>query len=112
MADYRPGAEGIKTDGSRTRVVSKSEQIAERQAKAKELREEGKTQQQIAEELGVSAKTVQRDSDRNTVITEKVSSTRKVIGYRITQYTKPETAAKIPRQNIGLIPILPVDGYP
>ena len=81
--------------------MSKSEEIAERQAKAKELREEGKTQGEIAEELGVSAKTVQRDSDRNTVITEKVSSTRKVIGYRITQYTKPETAARRIREVFG-----------
>jgi len=93
-----------KADGSRTRVVSKSEGIAERQAKAKELREEGKTQQQIADALGVSRRTVCSDLDcaENTVITQKpAQQPRKVIGYRITQYTKPETAAKRIRDIFG-----------
>ena len=53
------------------------------------------TRRQIADELGVHRNTVSSDlCTKNEVITEKVVHTpRKVIGYRITQYTKPKTAA-------------------
>ena len=91
-----------KADGSKTRVMSKSEEIIDRQTKAKELREEGKTQREIAEELGVSQPTVHADLSENRVITEKPDKEpRKVIGYRITQYTKPETAARRIREVFG-----------
>jgi DNA-binding CsgD family transcriptional regulator len=91
-----------KADGSKTRVMSKSEEIIDRQTKAKQLREEGKTQREIAEELGVDQKTISRDLGKNTVITEKMpKEPRKVIGYRITQYTKPETAARRIRDIFG-----------
>ena len=73
-----------------------------RAAKAKELREEGKTQQEIAEVLGVDQKTISRDLGRNEVITQKMpKEPRTVIGYRITQYTKPETAARRIREVFG-----------
>jgi hypothetical protein len=64
--------------------------------------EEGKTQREIAEELGVDQKTISRDLGKNTVITEKMpKEPRKVVGYRITQYTKPETAARRIREVFG-----------
>lgn len=77
-------------------LLTKHEQKMARAAKAKVLREEGKTQQEIAEELGVTDRTIRSDlkAEENEVITSKVSAPRQVIGYRITQYTKPETAAK------------------
>jgi orotate phosphoribosyltransferase-like protein len=84
-----------------TEIRSKREEIAARQEKAKELREEGKTQREIAEELGVARTTLWRDGCRNDVITEKSQQPRKVIGYRITQYTKPETAARRIREVFG-----------
>ena len=87
-----------------TEIRSKREEIAARQEKAKELREEGKTQREIAEELGVSVPTVKRDarghkSGYNPKNDPKPP--RKVIGYRITQYTKPETAARRIREVFG-----------
>ena len=87
-----------------TEIRSKREEIAARQEKAKELRESGKTQQQIAEELGVSQQTVSVDLSlpEKEVITLKTGKEpRKVIGYRITQYTKPETAARRIREVFG-----------
>jgi hypothetical protein len=56
----------------------------------------------VAEELGVSQRTVSDDLAENRVITEKpAKEPRKVIGYRITQYTKPETAARRIREVFG-----------
>jgi predicted transcriptional regulator len=78
----------------RKKRSTKRAQIIARAQKAKELREQGKTQQQIADELGVTQRTVSTDLEENRVITPKTSKPRKVIGYRITEYTKPETAAQ------------------
>ena len=85
-------------------LLTKHEQKMARAAKAKELREEGKTQQEIAEELGVSQQTVSSDLSlpEKEVITPKAGKEpRTVIGYRITQYTKPETAARRIREVFG-----------
>lgn len=62
----------------------------------KELYANGWTQQQIADEFGVSSRTVIRDiqGDKNSVYTPKVSQSRDVTQYNITEYTKPETAAQ------------------
>lgn len=93
-----------KADGSKTRVISKSDEIAQRQTKARELRGEGRTQQEIAEELGVSRRTVCSDLDcaEKPVMTEKpAQQPRQRITYQITQYTKPETAARRIREVFG-----------
>lgn len=92
-----------KADGTKARVVSKSEEIAERQTKAKELREEGKTVREIAGETGVSIGTAHSDvCSENSEYTQKTEqSPRKVIQYRISQYTKPETAARRIREVFG-----------
>ena len=87
-------------------IRSKREEKIERQAKGKELREEGKTQREIAEELGVSVPTVKRDArDQKNGVHAKndPKPTRKVIQYKITQYTKPETAAKRIREVFGVL---------
>ena len=53
------------------------------------------TQQQAADVLGVSQQIVSQDLQRNIVYTPKVCKPpRKVIQYKISQYTKPETAAQ------------------
>ncbi len=56
-----------------------------------------------AEELGVSYETIRRDRalSQNRVITPKVDTPRKTVGYRITEYTKPETAAEKIRAKFG-----------
>jgi len=87
----------------RSKKSTKKQEIIARAEKAKELREEGKTQQQIADELGVSRRTVNSDiSAENTVQTPKpAQEKRKVIQYTITQYTTPETAANKIRDKFG-----------
>lgn len=83
-------------------IRSKREEIIERQAKARELREEGKTQQEIAEELGVSQPTVHADLSEKPVITQKPDKEpRKWIQYTIRNTTKPETAARRIREVFG-----------
>lgn len=79
-------------------LLTKHEQKMARSAKAKELREEGKTQREIAEELGVSRPTIAADlMSENEVITPKPDKPpRKVIGYRITQYTNPASSVALP----------------
>jgi len=76
-------------------------QIIQRSIKAKELIAQGKTQREAAAELGVDRSTVSRDVCRDEVITPKMHSKREVVGYRITQYTKPETAAQKIRDIFG-----------
>jgi predicted transcriptional regulator len=98
------GDKAISVAEADKEIRSKREEIAARQEKAKELREEGKTQREIAEELGVSQQTVSVDLSlpEKEVITLKTGKEpRKVIGYRITQYTKPETAARRIREVFG-----------
>jgi hypothetical protein len=53
------------------------------------------TQQEIADQVGVSQRRVGQILEEKTVITEKTSKPKRdVKGYRITSYTKPETAAQ------------------
>ena len=83
-------------------LLTKHEQKMARAAKAKELREEGKTQQEIAEVLGVSQRTVSDDLAEKPVITEKpAKEPRKWIQYTIRNTTKPETAARRIREVFG-----------
>ena len=64
--------------------------------------EEGKTQREIAEELGVSQRTVSDDLAEKNVRTQKpAKEPRQRIRYEITQYTKPETAARRIREVFG-----------
>jgi predicted XRE-type DNA-binding protein len=80
---------------------SKAKQLA-RQERAKELHEQGATQQQIADELGVSQQTVSRDLLKKSVYTQKMSKQpRKVVQYKISQYTDPKTAAQKIRATFG-----------
>ena len=82
---------------------SKKNQIIKRARQAKEMREQGMTQQDIADELGVHRNTVVSDlCTENSVITPKiVQEKRKVVGYRITEYTKAEVAAVKIRDILG-----------
>ena len=84
-------------------IRTKREEIIERQAKAKELREEGKTQQEIADELGVTDRTIRSDlkAERNADMPEKVSAPRKRVTSQIQFGTKPETAARRIREVFG-----------
>jgi transposase len=61
-----------------------------------EVINDGMTQREAAEVLGVGVATINRDCSKNEVITSKMEQKpkRKVDGYRITQYTKPTTAAE------------------
>ena len=74
---------------------------------ASELHAKGMSQRQIAEALGVSHQTIGRD-----VVVQKTSvhskdgppeekPKRKVVQYKISQYTKPETAARRIREVFG-----------
>ncbi len=63
-------------------------------------REAGESLREIAAEAGVDPSTVLRRCTK-TVITEKVQHPRTVTGYRITQYTKPTTAAAKIRATFG-----------
>jgi hypothetical protein len=70
-------------------AVNKAKQKEEWTAR----REAGESYREIAKDVGVAPNTVKNRCAINTVITAKVAHPRNVIGYRITQYTKPETAA-------------------
>lgn len=74
-----------------------------RAAKAKELREEGKTQQEIAEVLGVTDRTVRSDlkAEGKPARAEKISAPRQQIRYAIYAGTKPKTAARRIREVFG-----------
>ncbi|MFN9374497.1 MAG: hypothetical protein ACK6D3_21630 [Planctomycetaceae bacterium] len=78
------------------------ERIVERQQKEwAAKREEGQSLREIAAEAGVAPNTVKNRCATKTVITEKVAQPRTVTGYRITQYTKPTTAAAKIRATFG-----------
>lgn len=84
------------------RETSISYQRAVRNEKIKELRAEGKTQAEIAGEVGLSQNRVSEIVSENSVITQKTDKPKRTIdGYRITQYTKPETAAAKIREKFG-----------
>ena len=73
-----------------------------RNEKIKEMREEGMTQQAIADEVGLAKSTVNDICSGKQVATQKTEQPkRKWIGYAITQYTKPETAAQKIRDTFG-----------
>jgi DNA-binding XRE family transcriptional regulator len=86
----------------RTETGKKKYQIAIRQGKAKALRDEGLTQQAIADELGVSRPTIVSDLvSENGVMTPKTDTHRERVTYQLSQYTKPETAARKIREKFG-----------
>ena len=83
---------------------SKRAEIQRRAEKVKQLRDQGMTQQQIADAVGVHRNTVSSDLNQCTeksVQTEKPVQPRKVTQYTVTQYTKPETAAEKIRAKFG-----------
>lgn len=81
---------------------SKAEKILMRNLEETALISQGYSRQQRADILGVHRSTLWRDGCKKPVITEKMQhKPRKVIGYRITQYTKPETAAMRLREVFG-----------
>jgi hypothetical protein len=68
-----------------------------RREKVQELKTQDPTltQQEIADQVGVSQQRVAQIIQEKTVITEKTCKPKREIkGYRITSYTKPETAAQ------------------
>ncbi len=82
------------TVGEVSEAASKSEQVIARAKESQQLYSDGLTQQQVAERLGVSRRTVSDDLARNTVYTEKpAKQKRKQIQYKINSGTKPSTAA-------------------
>ena len=112
VEEYRIGyallsGQGVTTpitgQQAREAAKSKSEEIAERQAKARELREDGMTQQQIAEVLGVTDRTIRSDlkAEEKPARAEKISAPRQQIRYAIYAGTKPETAARRIREVFG-----------
>jgi len=86
----------------RAKRSTKRAEIIRRAEEAKKLREQGLTQQKIAEALGVSRPTVAADLSENTVMTPKSDKEpRKTTVYQISQYTMPETAAEKIRDKFG-----------
>lgn len=78
----------------RKKRSSKKAEIIARAKTVRELREQGMTQQAIADELGVSQRTVSDDLlAEKSVMTQKTAKPRKAV-YQISEYTKPETAAE------------------
>lgn len=85
----------------RKKRSSKRDEIVARAEKVRELREQGMTQQAIADELGVSRRTVNSDMcAEKSVMTQKPAQPRKAV-YQISEYTKPETAAQKIRDKFG-----------
>ena len=83
------------------RSPTKAKFIA-RAEKAIALREQGLTQQAIADELGVSQPTISDHLSGKRVQTQKADKApRKVTQYTVTQYTTPETAALKIREKFG-----------
>lgn len=84
-------------------LLTKHEQKVARAEKAKELRVHGKTFREIAEETEVSIGTAHSDvcSEKSEYTPKTEQKPRKVIQYRISQYTKPETAARRIREVFG-----------
>lgn len=64
-------------------------------------REAGESLRDIAADEGVAPNTVRTRCAEKPVTTQKPAHKRQVIGYRITQYTKPETAALRIRETFG-----------
>ena len=86
----------------RNKKSPKRREMEARQKAAKELREQGMTQQQIADRLGVNQRTVSSDLEEKSVMTQKVSKEPRRRGvYQISQYTKPSTAAAKIREKFG-----------
>lgn len=80
----------------------KKREIIMRAQEAKKLRERGQTQQEIADELGVSQQTASRDLLKNSVRTEKMSKQlRSYSRYTINQGTDPTVAAQRIRAKFG-----------
>lgn len=77
----------------RSKRSSKKAEIIARAEKVKELRKQGMTQQAIADELGVSQKTVSDDLVEKSVMAQKTTKAPRKAVYQISEYTKPETAA-------------------
>jgi len=81
--------------------LTKRDQVNARSDESKRLvNEEGLTQQQAAEQLGVSRRTVSDDVARNSIATDKPAKP-KWFGYSITKYTTPQTAANKIRDKFG-----------
>lgn len=80
----------------------KKREIIMRAQEAKNLREKGQTQQEIAEALGVSQQTASRDLLKKSVMTEKMSKrARRPVVYQINQGTDPTVAAQRIRSKFG-----------
>ena len=78
----------------KTVKMVKRDEINQRAEIVREMVGSGLSQSYVADEFGVSKKTIQRYMDRNTVRAEEVSTPkRKVIRYEISQYTQPDVAA-------------------
>ena len=73
---------------------------ADRNAEIHRLRDVGMTQQAIADEVGISQKTVSNILSDKSVITEKLLK-REILRYTVSSYTKPETAAAKIRDKFG-----------
>lgn len=74
---------------------TKAATIAKRAKKATELRDQGMTQQRIAEQLGVDRSVVSRDLCKSEVITTKLHKPkRKVTGYRTPNTPNPARQPK------------------
>ena len=67
----------------------------------KEQIEAGKTQQQVADEVGISRNRISEIVSEKSVYTPKTDTKRKTVQYKISQYTTPETAAQKIRGTFG-----------
>jgi len=80
----------------------KKQDLLKRAEQARQLREAGQTQQQIAEALGVSQQTASRDLLKKSFRTEKMSKQqRQLIRYEINQGTDPHDAVEKMLQKFG-----------
>ena len=81
--------------------LTKREEVIARSDESKRLvNEEGLTQQQAAEQLGVSRRTVSDDVARNEGIPTKPAAAKR-IQYTMTQYTSAESVANKIRDKFG-----------
>ncbi len=72
-----------------------------RDEEIRRMNAEGFTQTEIGERVGLSRSRVSEVLSENRVITPKADTPRKTVGYRITAYTKPATAAEKIRATFG-----------
>ena len=71
-------------------------------AQAREMEAQGKTTNEIAAAFGVTDRTIRNwKAEKNRVMTPKVSAARQRITYQVSNYTKPETAARKLREKFG-----------